>query len=39
MNSIKKKVEGGVVVHALLWMAGAPFVLVVILWALFFRGH
>jgi hypothetical protein len=39
MNNIKKKVEGRVLVPALLWMAGAPFMLVVILWLLFFRGH
>ncbi len=39
MNGIKQKLEGKVLVPALLWMAGTPFVLVVILWFLFFRGH
>lgn len=39
MNNIKKKLEGKVLVPAILWMAGAPFALVVILWLLFFRGR
>jgi len=39
MNNIKKKIEGRVLVPALLWMAGAPFGLVIILWFFFFRGR
>jgi hypothetical protein len=39
MNNIKKKLEGKVLIPALMWMAGAPFMLVVIVWWLFFRGR
>lgn len=39
MNDIKQKLEGRVLVPALMWMAGAPIGLVVILWFLFFRGR
>ena len=39
MNNIKKKIEGRVLVPALLWMAGAPLGLVIILWFFFFRGR
>jgi hypothetical protein len=39
MNNVKKAVGGKVLVPALLWLAGAPFGLVVILWFLFFRGR
>lgn len=39
MNNIKKKLEGRVLVPAMLWMAGAPFALVFILWLLFFRNR
>jgi hypothetical protein len=39
MHDIKKTVSGRVLVPALLWMAGAPLGLVVIIWLLFFRGH
>lgn len=39
MNPIKNKIKGEVLVPALLWMAGAPLALVVILWLLFFRGR
>ena len=31
--------KGRVVVPVLLWMAGVPLFLVVILWLIFFRGH
>ena len=31
--------RGRVAVPILLWMAGVPFILVVFLWLLFFRGH
>ncbi len=40
-NSIEKKNEresGRVLVPAILWMAGVPFTLVLLLWLLFFRG-
>jgi hypothetical protein len=36
---IKNKLSGKVLVPALMWMAGAPFMLVFILWLFFFRGH
>ena len=31
--------KGRVAVPMLMWFAGVPFTLVVILWLLFFRGH
>ena len=39
LMTIQKKVEGKVLVPALLWMAGVPFILVLFLWLFFFRGH
>jgi hypothetical protein len=39
MNEIRKKIEGRVLVPALLWIAGVPFGLVVLIWLLFFRGR
>lgn len=39
VNNIKRKLEATVLVPALMWMAGAPLVLVLILWVLFFRGN
>ena len=42
MSSIKRanesQEEGRVLVPALLWMAGVPFSLVLLLWLFFFRG-
>lgn len=38
MNNLKTKLEGKVLVPAMLWIAGAPFLFVVILWFLFFRN-
>jgi hypothetical protein len=38
MTDIKKEIEGRVLVPALLWMMGAPLMLVIILWFFFFRG-
>lgn len=36
---IKRERESGrVLVPAILWMAGVPFTLVILLWLLFFRG-
>lgn len=31
--------KGRVAVPLVLWMAGVPFTLVLLLWLLFFRGH
>ena len=31
--------NGRVLVPALLWMAGVPFIVVFFLWLFFFRGH
>ena len=39
MNQVKRNLEGKVLVPALLWMAGVPFVFVFILWFFFFRGR
>ena len=42
MKALKKsreQLEGRVLVPALLWMAGVPFGVVVLLWFFFFRGH
>jgi hypothetical protein len=35
----RERLEGKVLVPALLWMAGAPFGLVLVIWFFFFRGH
>jgi hypothetical protein len=35
----RERLEGRVLVPALLWMAGVPFGIVVLLWFFFFRGH
>lgn len=34
----REKLEGGIVVPALLWMAGVPFGVILLLWFFFFRG-
>lgn len=36
---MKEKLEGRVLVPALLWVAGVPFGIVFLLWLLFFRGR
>jgi len=35
---IRRSQEGRVLIPAVLWMAGVPFTLVLLLWLLFFRG-
>jgi hypothetical protein len=35
----RERLEGRVLVPALLWMAGVPFGIVVLLWFFFFRGN
>jgi hypothetical protein len=35
----KQKLSGRVLVPALLWMAGLPLGVVLLLWFFFFRGH
>jgi hypothetical protein len=35
----RERLEGRVLVPALLWMAGVPFGIVLLLWFFFFRGH
>jgi hypothetical protein len=35
----RERLEGRVLVPALLWMAGVPFGIVILLWFFFFRGH
>jgi hypothetical protein len=35
----RERLEGRVLVPAMLWMAGVPFGVVFLLWAFFFRGH
>jgi hypothetical protein len=35
----REHLEGRILVPALLWMAGAPFGIVVLLWFFFFRGR
>ena len=35
----RERLEGRVLVPALLWMAGLPFGLVLLLWFFFFRGR
>jgi hypothetical protein len=37
--AIVKPDKGRVLVPAILWMAGVPFILVLFLWLFFFRGH
>ena len=37
-SDLLKNVKGGIAVPAILWMAGVPLTLVVLLWLLFFRG-
>lgn len=39
MVKYREKLEGRVLVPALLWMAGVPFGVVLLLWFFFFRGH
>jgi hypothetical protein len=39
MVKVREKLEGRVLVPALLWMAGVPFGIVLLLWFFFFRGH
>jgi hypothetical protein len=39
LQKSREKLEGKVLVPALLWMAGAPFGLVFLLWLFFFRGR
>ena len=36
--SKRTRQEGGIVVPAILWMAGIPFTVVLLLWFFFFRG-
>lgn len=36
--SVANDQKGALVIPAILWMAGVPFLLVLVLWALFFRG-
>ena len=38
MLRAKEKLSGRVLVPALLWMAGVPFGIVLLLWFFFFRG-
>jgi hypothetical protein len=35
----REKLEGRVLVPALMWMAGVPFGVVLLLWFFFFRGR
>jgi hypothetical protein len=35
----REHLEGRILVPALLWMAGAPFGVVLLLWLFFFRGR
>jgi hypothetical protein len=39
LKTTREHLEGRVLVPALLWMAGAPFGVVLLLWLFFFRGH
>ena len=36
-DSLDKKQSGGIVIPALMWWAGVPLTLVIVLWLLFFR--
>jgi len=38
-KNVKLEQKGRVAVPLLLWVAGVPFTIVLILWLLFFRGH
>ena len=38
IDRVNSKQEGRVLVPALLWMAGVPFGIVLLLWFFFFRG-
>jgi hypothetical protein len=38
-NLVKNNEKGRVAVPLLLWVAGVPFTLVLLLWLFFFRGH
>ena len=38
IKEVNQRQEGRVLVPALLWMAGVPFGLVLLLWLFFFRG-
>jgi hypothetical protein len=38
IDRVNTKQEGRVLVPALLWMAGVPFGIVLLLWFVFFRG-
>jgi hypothetical protein len=37
-QNLDGKQSGGIVIPALLWWAGTPLLVVIVLWALFFRG-
>ena len=39
MTRYRERLEGKVLVPALLWMAGMPFGIVLLLWFFFFRGR
>lgn len=39
LRKSREHLEGRILVPALLWMAGAPFGLVLVLWFFFFRGR
>jgi hypothetical protein len=39
MVKYREKLEGRVLIPALMWMAGVPFGIVLLLWFFFFRGH
>jgi hypothetical protein len=39
LKKSREHLEGKVLVPALLWMAGAPFGVVLLLWFFFFRGR
>lgn len=39
LTKTREHLEGKILVPALLWMAGAPFGVVLLLWFFFFRGR
>lgn len=39
LQKTREKLEGRILVPALLWMAGLPFGVVLLLWFFFFRGR
>lgn len=39
MVKYREKLEGRVLIPALMWMAGVPFGIVLLLWFFFFRGR